>query len=78
MADHNEVFLFTKGLFNQLPLEEGQMSIYGVRPDDMFGPNAQGRIFRDTESSVAQGKKGQPPSNSTGYSIQREMSMSDS
>jgi len=36
MAELNEVFIFSKDLFNQLPLQEGKLSIYGVRPSFMF------------------------------------------
>ena len=39
MAEKNEVFIFNKDLHNVLPIEEGKLSIYGVRPSYMFNPN---------------------------------------
>lgn len=36
MAELNEVFIFNKDLYVDLPLDEGKVSIYGVRPSYMF------------------------------------------
>ena len=59
MAELNEVFIFNKDLHIMLPIEEGRLSIYGVRPSYMFNPNdhigngsQNSRIFqRDTYQS---------------------------
>ena len=39
MAELNEVFIFNKDLHKTLPIEEGCMSIYGVRQSYIFSDN---------------------------------------
>ena len=58
MAELNEVFIFSKELFQTLPIEDGKQSIYGVRPSYIFhGSGGQGgQIFqRDTHNSAQNG-----------------------
>jgi hypothetical protein len=47
MAELNEVFIFSKELYQDLPIEDGKQSIYGVRPSYIFhGSGGQGgQIF---------------------------------
>ena len=53
MSEINQVFNFTKELHKSLPLEEGKLSIYGVRPSSIFEGNnkSSSRIFQRPQDS---------------------------
>lgn len=46
MAELNEVFIFSKDLYKTLPIDEGRISIYGVKPTNIFEKD-QRLIFKN-------------------------------